>query len=251
RGYGRTLTLADGTHTVCVTFVNVGEGSTQPAICQDVLVRHLPLGPPPSFKRVPGGLVVYGWALDLDTTQPISAKVLVDGVAGSPVEASVARTDVAAAYPGYGAPHGFATAPLDLKAGVHKVCVTGINATGSTGADTVLGCANVTISHNPVGSVPAVVVRSTGVTVSGWAIDQDSAKPVSVLLLLDGHGAARLTANLARPDLAARYGAYGTAHGWSKLLRPPHGTHTVCLRADNLAGTAGTASSLGCKTFRS
>jgi peptidoglycan hydrolase-like protein with peptidoglycan-binding domain len=252
-GYGRVLTLDDGTHEVCVTYLNASgtAGSNAAPSCLKAAVRHLPFGPLPKFKRVPAGLVVYGWALDLDSTQPISVQVLVDGVKqGADLLAGVARTDVAAAYPGYGTPHGYATPGLNLTAGVHKVCVTGINAAGSTGADTPIGCASVTIAHNPLGSVPSVAVRSTGVAFSGWAIDQDSASPVSVLITLDGHGAARLTANLTRTDLAARYPGYGTAHGWSKVLRPKAGTHTVCVRADNVAGTPGASSNLGCKTFR-
>ncbi|MCU1588559.1 MAG: hypothetical protein JWN31_2052, partial [Frankiales bacterium] len=252
-GYGRTLTLDDGTHEVCVTYVNATDtaGTDAPPTCLKALVRHLPIGPAPRFKRVPAGLVVYGWLLDLDTTQPIAARVVVDGVARPDQVANVARPDVAAAYPGYGAPHGYATPAIDLKAGVHTVCVTGVNAAGSTGADTQIACAKVTISHNPVGSVPSIAVRSTGVGFAGWAIDQDTTKPVTVLLTIDGHGAARLTANLARTDLSARYPDYGAAHGWAKVLRLPHGLHKACVRADNAAGTAGASSSLGCTTLRS
>jgi hypothetical protein len=253
-GYGRVLTLDNGTHEVCVTYVNATGTAGTNAIpsCLKALVRHDPIGPAPRFKRVPAGLVVYGWALDLDSTQPISVRVSVDGVARPDQVANVTRADVAAAYPGYGAPHGYATPALNLAAGVHTICVTGINAAGSAGADAPLGgCAKVTISHNPLGSVPSVAVRSTGVGFAGWAIDQDTTKPVTVLLTIDGRGAARLPANLARTDLSARYPDYGTAHGWSKVLRLPHGLHKACVRADNVVGTPGAASNLGCTTFRS
>lgn len=252
-GYGRVLTLDDGTHKVCTTAINAAgtQGTDAAQVCKDVVVRHSPFGPAPRFKRVPAGLVVYGWALDLDSTQPISVRVLVDGVATPPdLVASVARTDVAAAYPAYGAPHGYATAPLNLKAGPHKVCVTGLNAAGSAGADAVLACAPVTISHNPVGSKPSVAVRSTGVAFSGWSIDQDTTKPVTVLVTLDGHGVARIPANLTRTDLRTRYADYGTAHGWSKVMRVAKGAHTVCVRGDNVAGTVGTSTNLGCTAFR-
>jgi peptidoglycan hydrolase-like protein with peptidoglycan-binding domain len=256
-GYARALNLDDGTHEVCVTAINAtGTAGTNAApSCLKALVRHMPIGPAPKFKRVPAGLVVYGWALDLDTSQPVAARVMVDGARPAEVPAdltaNIARTDVAAAYPGYGQLHGWATPALNLKAGVHTVCATGINAAGSPGADAPLGgCAKVTISHSPVGSKPSVAVRSTGVAFSGWAIDQDTTKPVTVLVTLDGRGIARIPADLSRLDLRSRFPDYGTAHGWSKIMKVAKGSHTVCVRGDNVAGTVGGSTNLGCTAFR-
>lgn len=82
---------------------------------------------------------VSGWAIDADTSAPISVQVSVDGRAtGGPVVAGFPRGDVAAVFPGVGSAHGF-TVPLALGPGAHTVCVQALNV--GPGADAPAGCA--------------------------------------------------------------------------------------------------------------
>ncbi len=66
----------------------------------------------------------------------------VDGVLAIQQTASNSRPDIAAAYPGFGAAHGFSL-PVTIKAGKHTVCAFGIN-TGRGDTNTELGCKSVT-----------------------------------------------------------------------------------------------------------
>ncbi len=54
----------------------------------------------------PGTVSVSGWAIDPDTAAPISVHVYVGSV-GEAIIADGVREDVGAAFPGYGAQHGF------------------------------------------------------------------------------------------------------------------------------------------------
>ena len=50
---------------------------------------------------------MQGWAIDPDTTAPLTVHVYVDGVWAGQSTAGVARPDVGNAYPGFGSGHGF------------------------------------------------------------------------------------------------------------------------------------------------
>ena len=89
-----------------------------------------------------GSAAVSGWALDPDTAASIPVHVYLDGTltAGT---ASLARSDIAAAYPGYGAAHGYSVT-VSGAPGTHTLCVYGIEIAG-TGANSLRGCRVVTI----------------------------------------------------------------------------------------------------------
>jgi hypothetical protein len=57
----------------------------------------------------------------------------------------VSRPDIATAFPGYGAAHGFDVTLGGLPAGKHTVCAYAINV-GNGAASTQLGCKPVTVS---------------------------------------------------------------------------------------------------------
>jgi hypothetical protein len=141
-GFGATLAAAPGIHTVCAYAINVGTGSNTGLGCQLVLV---PWGPPfGSFDvatGVSGGVFVGGWAIDPDTSASIQVHVYVDS-AGTALVASGNRPDLAAAFPGYGAAHGFGTTVAASK-GTHTVCAYAINV--GIGANSGLGCRVVTV----------------------------------------------------------------------------------------------------------
>lgn len=203
-----------------------------------------PFGNVELVKGSPGKVQVSGWAIDPDTSAPIAVHVYV-GAAGTPVQANLTRTDVAAAYPGLGTQHGFnATVPV-TQSGPQQVCVYAINV--GSGGNTVLGCQTLTLyGGSPFGSMEAATQNADGTaTVAGWAIDPDVTTPITVHLYVDGVGVA-YTADKVRADIAALYPDYGGAHGYqlnTAVLSP--GPHTICVYGINTG--AGANVSFGCQ----
>jgi len=147
-GFSATVSAAPGTHSVCVYAINNGAGGHTLLGCRTVVVPvtgpdlgRAPVGNLELVSAQSGAVRVAGWAIDPDTADSIAVHIYID-TTGTPTTADRARTDIAAAYPGYGAAHGF-DATLPTSAGQHKVCAYGIN-TGA-GGHTLLGCANVTV----------------------------------------------------------------------------------------------------------
>ncbi len=108
------------------------------------------LGALESVEEAPNGAMVKGWTIDGDVTRPISAKIYAGssdinpetgiGVTASiVVKADDSRLDIAAQNSGYGASHGF-RGFVALPQGGHTVCLYGVNAPNTPGADTNLGC---------------------------------------------------------------------------------------------------------------
>jgi len=202
-----------------------------------------PLPPPrPPFgvldlvKQVPGGVLVFGWAIDPDTTAPIDVHIYVDDVIVGGWKADRHRPDVGAVHP-YGDHHGF-DVTIQMSDGPHRVCAYAINV-GTATNNVPLGCKDVTVSHLPFGSLDAVhPVSSQIVRVAGWAIDPDSADPIEVQIYLDGVRLAILTANGSRPDVGAAYPGYGNNHGFDTTIGNFFGGRTVCIVLRNVgAGT--------------
>ncbi len=143
-GFSSALIGADpGRHQVCAYAINVGPGYTNPLLgCRTVTVPNTsPVGNLEGVTGVKGGVSVAGWALDPDTTSPIQVHLYVDSAALA-LTADGSRPDVAAAFPGYGSPHGF-TAMLGATPGSHRVCAYGINV--GPGANSLLGCRTVVV----------------------------------------------------------------------------------------------------------
>jgi hypothetical protein len=87
-------------------------------------------------------LTATGWTIDPNTAASIEVAVYVDGALALQQTASLARPDIAADYPGFGAAHGFSL-PVTTKAGKHAVCVYGLNV-GHGDTNTLLGCSSAT-----------------------------------------------------------------------------------------------------------
>jgi hypothetical protein len=88
--------------------------------------------------RIPTGVKVRGWALDPDSAGSTAVDVYANGVGLGRIQATGVRNDVAKAYPGYGAAHGF---DLSIPIAGGTVCVYGINA--GAGGNSLIGCRNV------------------------------------------------------------------------------------------------------------
>lgn len=250
RGFSSDIPTTIGAHQVCVFAINVPAGAHVFQGCKEVVVgqvnRVAPIG---SLDLVTGGgasVLVAGWAIDRDVTEPINVHVYVDN-ALTPIVASAARPDVAAAFPGASVRSGFA-ARVAAAPGAHTVCVFAIDA-NLVGPHTLLGCRAVTVlapdATPPVGSLDLVDAGTGKVDVSGWAIDPDTAAPIAVHVYVDGSGTP-IVASRVRADLAAAFPAYGGAHAFAASVPATRGTRTVCAYAiNNLAAGANTL--LGCR----
>jgi hypothetical protein len=232
--------------TVLIAVLLVIGGILPGLIASADAVSGAPVGRLDSVRVQPGGAVVTGWTFDPNTTAPISVHIYADKKFVKAVTANVARADVAKAYPGHGANHGYSTS-ITLTPGVHSVCTFAINV-GAGAGNPQLGCKSVAVGGNPVGRLDAVAQISGGVTLRGWALDRDTTASISVHLYVDGTFVQAVTANTNRADIAAIYPGYGAAHGYAATLTLAQGTHSVCAFGINV-GTGTSNPVLGCKTI--
>jgi hypothetical protein len=193
------------------------------------------------------GVRVDGWAFDPDTDAPIDVHVYVDDAFAGVLRADRSRPDVAAAYPGVVAAHGF-TGSVPAAAGVHRVCVYAINvAYGLTNPE--LGCRSVAVGSVTTGAVDVATGGLAAASVAGWAVDTDTVAPVDVHVYVDGAFRSAVLADQPRPDVGSAL-PYGDAHGYATTIPGlPAGGHTVCTYAINAPGTTGGNALLGCRTI--
>src|SRR5450631_1529190 len=182
----------------------------------------------------PGVISVRGWALDPDTTSPISVHVYVDGRATLSLAASGSRPDVGRVL-GKGDNHGF-TAAVKATYGTHQICVYAINT--PAGTNPRIGCRNVVVSNQaPVGALDSVTAGRHSFSVRGWALDPDTTSSISVNVYVNGRYTLPLAAAGSRPDVGRVFGK-GDKHGFIATLDAAPGTYQVCLYAINTpAGT--------------
>ncbi len=202
-----------------------------------------PFGAIDLSRRVPGGVGIVGWAIDPDTTQPIPVHLYVDGAFVATLDARATRTDIGAAYPGFGSEHGFA-ATLPVPAGARTVCAYAINVSAGN-ANPSLGCR--ALDGSPIGSIETISDPANGeLVVSGWATDPDTSQPIEVRLFVDGRYVTSTAAGAPRPDVAATYPLGGANHGFAFSASGfSQGPHYVCVQALNVS--TGDDTLLGCR----
>jgi hypothetical protein len=235
--HGFDVTIADalGTHTWCAYGINdSGTGPNTTLGCASATSTVVPGNPIGSLDAAvvgsgPGLIQVSGWALDPDTTAPVTVALYVDKV-GVPVVADGARPDVAAVF-GDGADHGFSHV-LHTVAGPHQVCAYAYNAVSTPGATALVGCKVVTVGGSPFGALDVVDPAPGGIHVAGWAIEPDAPGPDTVAVYLDGVGTTSY-ANTPRPDVQMAYPGWGPLHGFDLQIAATPGVHTVCVYAIN------------------
>lgn len=242
--------LVTGAHQICSYAINVGPGNANTGLgCRTITLTGSPLG---HLEAViaggPGSIIASGWALDPDTTSPITVDTYVDGHFAASTLAGDTRSDIAAAYPGSGDHHGFSVVVNGLTAGTHQACSYAIN-TGKGTSNPNLGCATVSIGGNPIGKITSSVRSNATASIAGWAVDPDTASPISVDAYVDGAFVASVPANLTRPDVALLHPGFGPDHGFVvDLTDLIAGPHLVCLYAINTA--AGDSNPvIGCLTI--
>lgn len=141
-GFSLSLGAAPGSHQVCAYGINVDVGANSLLGCRTVVVPGgSPFGSLDVVTAGVGVVSVAGWAIDPDTAASIAVHVYVDG-SGVALAAGGSRPDVAGAFPGYGAAHGFA-ATIPAARGPHQVCAYGINIGAGTNA--LIGCRTVSV----------------------------------------------------------------------------------------------------------
>jgi hypothetical protein len=147
-GFSVTLPASVGTHEVCLYGIDTWGGSNAKLRCRTVEVNGRPFGAldAATATTAAGGVRVQGWAIDPNTTDPISVHVYVDGVAKKATVADVSRPDVATAH-GRGSRHGYDTTVTGLAPGQHEVCAWAIDSFGAAmgGVNPQIGCLSVTV----------------------------------------------------------------------------------------------------------
>jgi hypothetical protein len=231
-GYEFTVATTPGQHQVCVYAINDGAGGNPVIGCKaGTRVSGDPFGSLDNVQAGPGNVRVRGWVIDPDAVGPIKIHVYVDNTFKGEFTADVVRTDVAAAYPGYGEVHGFdVTLPTFI--GFQQIDVWAIGV--GPGINKVIGSKMVVVGGHPYGSLDTAVGQAGGVRVGGWAIDPDTAGPAKVHVYVDGQFRGEFTADLARPDIGAAVPAYGPEHGFNATVAAGSGAHQVCVYVINV-----------------
>ncbi len=171
----------------------------------------------------------------------------VDGRWGGAFTAPDQRPDIALAYPGYGAGHGFDLELGGMAPGTRQICVYGIN-TGA-GSNSLIACRSVLIrSGSPFGNIDSHgAVSPTTARVNGWAIDPDTAGPIELHAYVDGRWGGAFTAVTSRPDVGVAYPGYGNDHGFSiDVPGLVKGANRLCVYGINQG--PGANSLIGCVT---
>ncbi len=186
-----------------------------------------------------------------DTAAPITVHIYVNNSFAGQTTANVARPDIAAYLPGFGANHGF-DVTVAVPPGQLNVCAYAINV-GTPDANPQLGCRSVSVTA-PLGNLESVTLTPGGVHVSGWTFDPDSAGPIAVQITADGVVVGELTAAQPRPDVQQVYGLASPAHGFDGTVAVAgNGPSTICAKAINVGSNdadrvigCGTRSPSGC-----
>jgi hypothetical protein len=226
--FATTLTTRSGKHTVCVVGLNALYGTANSkSACQTITLALNPIGKFESLKRATGStnLAVLGWALDPDTTLPLTIAVTLDGSAYPSFKAAATRTDVAASYPASGAAHGI-SAVLSADDGEHTVCLRAVNVGG--GSDTSLGCKLIFAVHPVAPSAPQKVTAIAGyggATVTWTAPLSDGGAPWTKYVVTASPGGK--TATVGATTLTA------TVVGLA-----PKTAYTFAVQAVNVAGAS-------------
>jgi cell wall-associated NlpC family hydrolase len=267
-GFAMSLPAVPGSHTVCVTALNIGAGGNATFRCWNVVVP-VPAGAVPTAAQLaaesPFGyldtatasgstVTVTGWAADPDSLSlPLKITATRDGVAAVLTSATVvARPDVV--YARHTGPKPGYALTMTLTNGSHRVCTTATNV--GVGVNKLLGCRSVWVgpppptaaeiaAQSPVGALESArAVSATSIAVTGWASDPNNrAISLTVVAYLDGSAAATVTASVPRPDLVISQHT-GPAAGYSFTIPAMAGAHNVCLWAVNIG--IGANKYLGC-----
>ncbi|MEO6703056.1 MAG: SpoIID/LytB domain-containing protein, partial [Jatrophihabitantaceae bacterium] len=143
-GFNFPITVAGGTHTVCISALTLNGSDSASLGCRTVTVPVSPIGHVDSLSTDNAGHYrLQGWTFDPDDNGgPARVHVYVDAV-GYSLSAALVRTDVAQHYGLGNALVGF-DVTVFVPAGKHKLCAYGINRVPTAGVNQVLQCWTIT-----------------------------------------------------------------------------------------------------------
>lgn len=236
-GFNTFVPVSSGPHSVCIYVINKGAGTANPQLgC--TYVQNSPFGNLERALPTPTGTRVSGWAIGPDSRGAVGVHLYFNGGWIRALNAGNGRSDVGAAFPGYGSGHGFSIV-VPNQTGV--LCAYGIANSG--GKNSLIGCQYV--NTNPFGNLDWAGRQSNAVHVRGWALERDVNGPVPVHIYVDGHFKEALSASVSRPGVAAAFTSTSAGDGFDTLVPIPPGPHIVCAYGINRA--SGTTNPLlGC-----
>ena len=178
------LPVTAGSHTVCATAVNVGQGDDTSLGCLTATaVDHRPVGNLDSVVAQSDGARLLGWATDPDSSDAVTVRILADGTAttvSADAPATAARTTATTTATSSGF-----DVLVPLAPGSHEVCVIAVNI--GAGSDTELGCSTVIVPEPEIRMPDAgntgvrpgtqltvrqgdLVITTPGTVIDGWDI---------------------------------------------------------------------------------
>lgn len=135
--------IKEGTRRMCVVVRNTGAGRDVRVDCRYMVISGgSPTGTFDGFSQKGDKARVWGWALDPGAPGPSQIRITYDSWASTTIVADRGRADIARAFPGEGAAHGY-TFEVTIPRGAHTLCATAINR--GAGSDTLLGCRQVIV----------------------------------------------------------------------------------------------------------
>ena len=236
-GFRQTFALAQGSHSICLSAVNISYGYNRHLICGTITLNFNPSAALTALTATQTGATVSGWASDPDTSAAIAVRIFADGHSQGDITANA----TAATHSG----HSF-TKALVLPSGTHTICAIGLNVDFGTG-NSPSACLSITLAMTPIGYFDSLsrASGSTSLVVAGWAADTDAGTgPLTVSITVDGV-AHNVVASGIRNDVAKVYPWAGAAHGFATTFAASDGEHRVCATALNVGG--GSNHAMGCK----
>ena len=239
-GFDFSVPSPAGRHDVCVYGINIGPPAPNTTIaCRTVTVPDgRPFGHVDHAAGLPGLVHVVGWAVDPDSTGSVPVHVYSGSNFVGAGTASLSRPDVAAAYPGVGAAHGFDLL-LPIGGGSHLLRTYAVDIAGADVSALIDERWVAVPTGPPIGVLDQVHALPGALRVVGWTIDPDTGGPIDVHVYVDDRFAGAGRADRDRPDIADDFVFYGAKHGFDLTVAAGAGPHVVRVYGINGGPPAG------------
>jgi len=181
-----------------------------------------PFGGFDSVVDLGGAIRVVGWAIDQNLRDGVEVRLYLDQRPVVATLANLPRPDVGAAYPYYGADHGF-DVTMVCEPGRHVLCVLAIDQ--GSGATKFLAFQSFDVA-GPVGSVTEVTAGPGTIRATGWVYDPlRTAAPATVRLVVDEVVVDQVPTNVPRLEIAQAYPQAPATPGYDFVVSVAPGPH--------------------------